>query len=81
MLILQIPRRVIKIEALAFPADVSIQASFGPPEVFGEAELSGRLRGRPLGQKVEMKADMFSGGIVVPAWRPVLPNRDRHASL
>jgi hypothetical protein len=66
MLIHQIPSRVAKFEGTAlpvFPAPVRFIATLGPAEVFGDADLSGRLFSHPPGAHVSMTANLERGGI------------------
>lgn len=65
MLILQIPRRVAQLPTASFPAQLTIDAKLGPAEVFGEEALTGKTRGRPLGQEVTLTTDPFFGGVTV----------------
>ena len=48
----------------SFPAPCSVQALLRPKEIFGEAQLTGKLVVSPGGHKVEMEPDMWHGGIV-----------------
>ncbi len=60
----QLPPRVVKFqgEVPAFPAHVELCALLAPDELFGEADLSGRLAHHPPGAQIQMKADLFHGG-------------------
>jgi len=66
MLILQMPPRSVLFVASVmptYPAPVKITAELGPLEVFGEADLTGKLSVIPAGHKVEMLPDLRNGGI------------------
>jgi hypothetical protein len=65
MLLFQIPHRLVKLSGVSFPADATLHARLGPPELFGDAVLTGHLRVVPAGQRVELEADLFRGGIRV----------------
>lgn len=67
--IFDIPHRLVKFVGAvpSFPAKTSVHAQLAPKELFGEEPLSGRLVVVPTGYQVQLKADMWNGGIVRPA--------------
>lgn len=69
MPIFDIPHRLVKFAGAtpSFPAKTSVHAQLAPKELFGEEALSGRLIVVPTGYQVQLKADMWNGGIVRPA--------------
>jgi len=67
MPVINIPHRVVIFKGdtmPSFPAHVTLEAVLNPKEVFGEEVLSGRLMLCPHGHDVQMRSDMWHGGIV-----------------
>ncbi len=65
MPILDIPHRLVKFGGglPSFPAVVVVHAQLAPKELFGEEPLSGRLVVVPPGHQVQLKPDMWHGGV------------------
>lgn len=70
MLIFQMGPRVAKFVGQAlpdFPAHARIEAALAPDELFGKADLTGRLSVMPPGHSVQPTADVRHGGIRFPS--------------
>ncbi len=66
MPVLDIPHRVVKFATAlpTFPARAAVHAQLAPKELFGDESLSGRLVVNAGGQQVQLRADMWHGGIL-----------------
>lgn len=69
MPVFDIPHRVVKFAGAlpSFPAKGAVHAQLAPKELFGEEPLSGRLVVVPGDHRVQLKADIWNGGVTLQA--------------